>query len=58
VRSALAEIQGGRIGYAELLVRIMRAGTMGYIVFIAGRRVIDYGHDGQFHVEEFPTRRP
>jgi uncharacterized protein YbcV (DUF1398 family) len=54
VRSALAAIQGRQIGYEEFLHRIMRAGCMGYVVFIRGRRVLYFGRDGGFHVEPFP----
>jgi uncharacterized protein YbcV (DUF1398 family) len=53
VRSALAAIQGGQISYPEFLHRIMRAGCMGYLVFIRGGRVLYFGRDGEFHVAQF-----
>jgi len=55
VRSALASIQNGRVGYPEFLHQIRRAGTMGYLVFLRGRRVIYFGRDGEHHVEVFAS---
>lgn len=37
VREALAAVQRREIGYPEFLRRIMRAGTVGYSVFLKGR---------------------
>ena len=34
------DVQQGRLGYAEFLRRIMRAGTTDYAVYIAGKKAI------------------
>jgi hypothetical protein len=36
----------------------MAAGTTGYWVFLAGRKVIYFGRKGDFHIEEFPGSKP
>ncbi|MGH7087680.1 MAG: DUF1398 domain-containing protein, partial [Stellaceae bacterium] len=54
VSAAVRAIQRGELGYAEFLRRIMRAGCASYCAFLAGRRVIYFGRDGGFHVEDFP----
>jgi uncharacterized protein YbcV (DUF1398 family) len=54
VRVAVGEIQQGRVSYSDFLRRIIAAGTMGYLVFITGRRVLYFGRDGQSHLEVFP----
>ena len=56
VAAAVRAIQHGEIGYADFLHRIMAAGCASYRVFIDGRRVIYFGRDGEFHIEEFPRR--
>lgn len=56
VAAAVRAIQSGEIGYADFLRRIMAAGCASYRVFIDGRRVIYFGRDGEFHIEEFPRR--
>ncbi len=58
VAAAVRAIQHGEIGYADFLHRIMAAGCASYRVFIDGRRVIYFGRDGEFHIEEFPRRNP
>ena len=58
VRALVTNIQQGRVGYPEFLRGIIAAGTMGYLVFIAGRRVLYFGRDGQSHLEVFPSLQP
>jgi uncharacterized protein YbcV (DUF1398 family) len=58
VKSALVDVQQGRIGYAEFLRRIMRAGTTDYAVYIAGKKAIYHGRNGDFYVEKFPAAKP
>jgi len=57
VASAVQAIQQGRIGYADFLRRIMSAGCASYGVFIAGRKVMYFGRDGDFHTEQFPRAK-
>ena len=54
VKSALIDIQKGKIGYAEFLRRIMSAGVSDYSVYLTGRKAIYNGRQGDFYVEDFP----
>ena len=51
---ALRAIQAGQISYVEFLGRIVAAGCVGYLVYVAGRRAIYLGRNGDMHVEHFP----
>ncbi len=53
IRAAIRDIQVGDIRYPEFLKRIMSAGCVFYDVFIAGKKVIYTGRNGDFHVENF-----
>jgi uncharacterized protein YbcV (DUF1398 family) len=55
VMGTVKAIQRGEIGYAEFLRRIMRAGCSRYEVFIAGRKAMYFGRDGDFYTEPFPA---
>jgi uncharacterized protein YbcV (DUF1398 family) len=57
VATSVRAIQQGRIGYAEFLRRVMRAGCVSYSVFIAGRKAMYFGKDGAFLEEPFPARK-
>ncbi len=56
--SALSEAirgaQAGNVLYPEFLERSRRAGCIGYVVWIAGRKVTYFGRRGEEHVELFP----
>jgi uncharacterized protein YbcV (DUF1398 family) len=54
VDAAVRTIQRGDIQYREFCRRIAQAGCVGYHVFIAGRRTVYYGRNGDMHVEHFP----
>jgi uncharacterized protein YbcV (DUF1398 family) len=56
VEASVRAIQQGKIGYAEFLRRIMRAGCARYCVFIAGRKAMYFGRNGEFYTEPFPTK--
>ena len=56
VAATVKSIQRGEIGYAEFLRRIMRCGCAHYAVFIAGRKAMYFGRDGDFHTEPFPNK--
>lgn len=58
VAATVKAIQRGEIGYAEFLRRIMGAGCSHYEVFIAGRKAMYFGRDGEFYTEAFPARAP
>lgn len=55
VAAAVREIQQQRIKYREFCERIARAGCVGYIVSLAGRRAVYYGRTGDSYVEPFPA---
>lgn len=55
VEAAVRAIQQQKIGYAEFLRRIMRAGCARYSVFIGGRKAMYFGRDGEFYTEPFPA---
>jgi uncharacterized protein YbcV (DUF1398 family) len=57
VASTVKSIQRGEIGYAEFLCRIMGAGCSHYEVFIAGRKAMYFGRDGEFYTEPFPQAK-
>jgi uncharacterized protein YbcV (DUF1398 family) len=56
VGATVKSIQRGEIGYAEFLRRVMGAGCSHYEVFIAGRKAMYFGRDGEFYTEPFPTQ--
>lgn len=55
VAASVRAIQEKKIGYAEFLRRIMRAGCARYCVFFGGRKAMYFGRDGEFYTEPFPT---
>jgi uncharacterized protein YbcV (DUF1398 family) len=57
VEAAVKAVQAGIIQYREFCRRVMAAGCVGYIVSLAGRRVVYYGRTGDSHVEWFPGPR-
>lgn len=57
VAAAVKLIQRGEIGYAEFLRRIMMSGCSHYEVFIAGRKAMYFGRDGDFYTEPFPAQK-
>jgi uncharacterized protein YbcV (DUF1398 family) len=57
VAASVKAIQRGEIGYAEFLLRIMRSGCSHYEVFIAGRKAMYFGRDGEFYTEPFPAAK-
>jgi uncharacterized protein YbcV (DUF1398 family) len=57
VAATVKTIQRGEIGYAEFLRRIMASGCSHYEVFIAGRKTMYFGRDGDFYTEPFPAKK-
>jgi uncharacterized protein YbcV (DUF1398 family) len=55
VAAAVRAIQQQQIKYREFCERIARAGCVGYLVSLAGRRAIYYGRTGDSYVEPFPA---
>lgn len=55
VEASVHAIQQKKIGYAEFLRQIMRAGCARYSVFILGRRAMYFGRNGEFYSEPFPS---
>jgi uncharacterized protein YbcV (DUF1398 family) len=57
VEAAVRAVQAGRIGYRKFCEDVMAAGCVGYLVSIAGRRVVYYGRTGEMHEELFPATK-
>jgi len=55
VEASVRAIQQRKIGYAEFLRRIMRAGCARYSVFIRGRKAMYFGRNGEVYTEPFPA---
>jgi uncharacterized protein YbcV (DUF1398 family) len=54
VAAAVKAAQAGTIKYREFCKRALSAGCVGYVVSMAGKRVVYYGRTGDNHVEWFP----
>jgi uncharacterized protein YbcV (DUF1398 family) len=55
--SVIAAIRGAQtdaIRYPEFVKRATAAGVIAYWSFLTGKRVLYFGRQGEFHVEEFP----
>jgi uncharacterized protein YbcV (DUF1398 family) len=57
VEAAVRAVQAGAIRYKQFCWQVMEAGCVGYLVSLAGRRVVYYGRTGDMHVEHFPGGR-
>jgi uncharacterized protein YbcV (DUF1398 family) len=55
VEAAVRAIQQQEIQYREFCERIIKAGCVGYMVSLAGRRAVYYGRTGDSYVEPFPN---
>lgn len=53
---AIRGAQRGEVLYPEFIERALRAGCVGYVVWLAGRHVAYFGRRGETHVERFPSR--
>jgi uncharacterized protein YbcV (DUF1398 family) len=54
VVGAIRDSQTGVCKYREFLSRVMEAGTASYVTYLKGKKVIYFGRNGDFHIEEFP----
>jgi uncharacterized protein YbcV (DUF1398 family) len=50
--------QTDKIRYPEFIKRSAAAGVIAYWAFLTGRKVIYFGRQGEFHVEDFPGAKP
>lgn len=55
VVAAIRTIQRGEIDYPAFVDRVMRAGCVGYVVWITGRHVSYFGRRGETYIERFPS---
>jgi uncharacterized protein YbcV (DUF1398 family) len=60
VRAAIGEAQALVPGYtyAGFCAKVAGAGCAGYLVSLAGKRVLYYGRTGETHTEYFPGTQP
>jgi uncharacterized protein YbcV (DUF1398 family) len=56
VEAAVRRAQAGTINYQTFCELALAAGCVGYIVSMAGKRVVYYGRTGDSHVEWFPKK--
>lgn len=54
VQAAVRAAQAGAIAYPEFCMRVAAAGCTGYLVSLAGRRVVYFGRTGENVTELFP----
>ncbi|MBX3022943.1 MAG: DUF1398 family protein [Bdellovibrionales bacterium] len=57
VESAVRESQAGKITYPQFMQKIATAGVVYYITYLAGKRVVYMGRNGDSHTEYFPGSR-
>lgn len=55
MQAAVKAVQAGEIVYKTFCTWALEAGCVGYIVSLAGRRVVYYGRTADMHVEHFPA---
>lgn len=55
VAAAVQAVRRGELVYPAFLRRVMGAGCVGYMVWIAGRQVQYFGRHGEHHIEHFPA---
>jgi uncharacterized protein YbcV (DUF1398 family) len=59
IKTAIKLAQTGESAtYADFSQEIIAAGVVGYFAFLAGKRVVYYGQEGDVHVEWFPGAGP
>jgi uncharacterized protein YbcV (DUF1398 family) len=59
IKTAIKRAQAGESAtYADFSREIIAAGAVGYFAFLAGKRVVYYGQEGDVHVEWFPGAGP
>ena len=52
--AAIRHAQADHIRYPEFVRQATRAGVTAYWAYLTGQRVIYFGRQGEFHIEEFP----
>lgn len=55
VAAAVLQSQRNEHSYVDFVRKTMKAGCVGYVVQITGRRVVYFGRNGESHVELFPS---
>jgi uncharacterized protein YbcV (DUF1398 family) len=58
VVAAIRGAQADTIRYPEFVKRSVAAAVIAYWAFLTGKRVIYFGRNGQFHIEEFLRPKP
>ncbi|TGN19996.1 DUF1398 family protein [Leptospira idonii] len=56
VRKTIKRVQAGEINYIEFSKEVLKAGCVYYIAYLKGKKVIYFGREGEFHIEEFPKK--
>jgi len=55
IQNAIRGAQRGEVKYPQFLELSMKAGCIGYFVWITGRHVTYHGRNGETHIEPFPN---
>jgi uncharacterized protein YbcV (DUF1398 family) len=55
LQNAIRGAQRGEVKYLQFMELSMKAGCVGYIVWIKGRHVTYYGRNGETYIEPFPS---
>lgn len=55
LRAAIRGAQRGEVAYPEFKRLSRQAGCVGYVAWLAGRKVTYFGRRGETHVEHFPS---
>ena len=57
LRAAIRGAQTDTVRYPEFVKRATAAGVIAYWSFLTGKKVVYFGRQGEFHVEEFPRAK-
>jgi len=58
VQEAIRDVQAGKVNYEQFARKMVRAGVVGYMCFIEGKKVVYVSGMGDLHVELFPGAPP
>jgi len=58
VQEAIRDVQAGKLSYEQFARKMVRAGVVGYMCFIEGKKVVYVSGTGDLHAELFPGALP
>lgn len=57
VEAAVRRSQAGKLTYPQFVQEVLDAGCVYYVAYLAGKRVVYFGREGDSHTEFFPGSR-